>query len=81
MTYDFKCMSCGHVFEGKIRMEDLDKPGISCPECSGNTDRLFHATPDIFIPPYFMTMKSDIFNDKEWADLKKNPDIERYREG
>ena len=31
--YDFKCVSCGHVFNVMAAMSDRDNKRIPCPEC------------------------------------------------
>ena len=38
--YEFKCISCGHVFEALVRSSDPDA-SLECPACSGRSlDRL-----------------------------------------
>ena len=32
--YDFKCLDCGHVFEGSKKMRE---PSLPCEECGGPT--------------------------------------------
>lgn len=37
-TYEYKCETCGYVFERFQSMSD--KPASTCPECHGNLHRL-----------------------------------------
>jgi len=50
-----------------------------CPLCGSKAYRQFHACTNIYTPSYFHTSRSDIFDEGEWQDLKKNPDIERAK--
>ena len=62
--------------------EKLKKPhdlNLTCPRCDREALKMFSATSNVFIPPYFMTMKSDIYDYDDWRKLKKNPNIERAR--
>ena len=79
MIYDFKCIDrdCGFVFEEVVR--NFKTNVTECPKSGEIAGKEFCATSNIFIPPYFMTMKSDIFDSKDWENLKKNPNIERAR--
>ena len=81
MTFEFKCEECKKLFEVSISVEIAKLyPGYpECPECGGRTKKQFHACTNIYVPSYFHTSRSDIFDDKEWQDLKKNPDIERAK--
>ncbi len=80
MRYNFTCddPNCGYEFEAIVSIENCDEPQ-GCPRCGRTATRQFNATSNVFIPPYFMTMKSDIFTDLEWRKLKDNPNIERLR--
>ena len=37
-TYEYRCKSCGHVFERIKKMSD--PPGDTCPECGSEAERL-----------------------------------------
>ena len=43
-TYDYKCKTCGHRFEGRAKMSD---PPLPCPEhgCGGETEKIFTTAP------------------------------------
>lgn len=75
MILDFKCDNCDRTTEQEIYNGRIPK----CPNCGGRLKKLFYATSNVHIPAYFHTSKSDIFTDTEWADLKKNPNIERSK--
>ena len=75
MIFNFKCVECKKVFE--MYANPADDTIKQCPHCGGNAIRQFHACTNIYVPSYFHTSRSDIFTDKEWQDLKRNPDIER----
>ena len=77
MIYEYRCNKCEHEFEAKVFMSD--KSIVKCPECESESTKLFAATTNVFIPPYFHTMKSDIFNYQDWRNLKKNPNMERAK--
>lgn len=74
MIYSFKCLACKNNFE---KVASFNDEFIMCPKCGKYAQRQFHACTNMYIPSYFHTSKSDIFSDTEWADLKKNPNIER----
>lgn len=74
MRFNFKCLKCGNIFEESVSPLETVK---LCPKCGKYAQRQFHACTNMYIPSYFHTSKSDIFSDTEWADLKKNPNIER----
>lgn len=38
-TYDYKCSSCGHVFEEFHGMND--QPKIDCPQCQSTSEKQF----------------------------------------
>ena len=40
--YDYRCGSCGKVFEVEHGM--TEHPDIVCPECGGATERVFNAS-------------------------------------
>jgi len=40
-AYDFKCRTCAHVFE--ITRPATDDSAVACPECGGDTKRVFSA--------------------------------------
>jgi len=40
-TYEYRCPSCGHVFE--IFQKMSDEPGAECPECGSASERLLSA--------------------------------------
>lgn len=74
MIFDFKCKMCGKVFE---ETAGIKNNSAICPDCKGRAVKIFSATTNFHIPPYFRTSRSDIFSDSEWAALKKDPNIER----
>lgn len=76
MIYDFQCLNCNHKFEKSMSSKDTELY-IICPKCGKYAEKQFKATSNMFVPSYFHTAKSDIFTDTEWADLKKDPNIER----
>lgn len=76
MILDFKCNKCRRIFEKNVPTK---QKSIRCLYCKGKAKKMFHATSNIHIPAYFHTSRSDIFSDKEWQDLKKDPNIERAR--
>lgn len=76
MIFEFKCKKCNNVFEQNATSNDAY---WTCPRCGGYAKRMFSATPNIFIPAYFHTSRSDIFSDTEWQDLKKDPNVERAK--
>ena len=75
MKYSYECLNCNGKFEKTAKIDEV----VLCPKCGIPADRKFHATSDVFIPSYFHTMKSDIFDYDDWRKLKKNPNIERLR--
>jgi putative FmdB family regulatory protein len=44
--YDYECQECAHVFELKQSFDSL--PQGTCPICSGESKRKFHAVPIIY---------------------------------
>ena len=44
--YDYECTSCHHVFE--MRQSFDSDPVATCPECSNQANRKFHAVPIVF---------------------------------
>jgi putative FmdB family regulatory protein len=77
MIYEFLCQDCGHTFEAVSSWHD---DFTNCPKCNGIAKKQFNASNiSVFIPPYFHTNKSDIFTDTEWAELKKDPNVERAK--
>ncbi len=51
--YDYQCVSCGHQFE---LVQSFSEAGAgTCPVCSGNGRRLFHAVPVIYKGSGFYT--------------------------
>jgi putative FmdB family regulatory protein len=51
--YDYQCVSCGHQFE---LVQSFSEAGTgTCPACSGNGRRLFHAVPVIYKGSGFYT--------------------------
>ena len=44
--YDYECTSCHHVFE--MRQSFDSEPVATCPECSNQANRKFHAVPIVF---------------------------------
>lgn len=70
MILEYKCSSCKNTFESN---------NPTCPKCGNIAKKQFHATSNVFIPAYFHTSRSDIFTDKEWQDLKKDPNVERAK--
>lgn len=84
MIYEFKCTKCGKVFERNMTSDSVlfdseNMKDFTFCSCGSAAEKQFHATSNVFIPAYFHTSKSDIFTDKEWQDLKKNPNIERAK--
>jgi putative FmdB family regulatory protein len=39
-SYDFKCVTCAHVCE--VTRPGSDDSPVPCPECGGQTKRIFH---------------------------------------
>ena len=76
MRFSFKCDKCNSVFEQVASPTNRMK---LCPFCGSKAYRQFHACTNIYTPSYFHTSRSDIFDEGEWQDLKKNPDIERAK--
>ena len=79
MIYSFQCLdhNCAYEFEAKIRIAKIDE--MRCPRCGAGAEKLFAATSNVFIPAYFYTMKSDVFDYQDWRNLKKNPNMERAK--
>ena len=73
MIFQYKCLECNKEFD---KVTDSVTEYVDC-SCGAKAIKVFHATTNFHIPSYFHTSKSDIFTDTEWAELKKNPDIER----
>ncbi len=48
-------------------------------DVGAEAEKLFAATSNVFIPAYFHTMKSDVFDYQDWRNLKKNPNMERAK--
>ena len=40
--YDYRCTSCGHVFEVEHGM--MEHPEVSCPDCGGAAEKVFSAS-------------------------------------
>ena len=76
MRFYYKCEKCKKIFEEIARPDEKLK---ACPCCGATSARQFHACTNIYVPGYFHTSRSDIFTDKEWQDLKKDPNIERAK--
>lgn len=77
MIFDFRCLCCGFEFESNNFKNFAEETYTVCPKCGKYAQKQFHACVNMYVPSYFHTSKSDIFTDTEWADLKKDPNIER----
>jgi len=76
MIYEFKC-GCGCSFDVVLRQQS---DFYICPVCGSKAEKQFNASNiSVFIPSCFHTNKSDIFTDTEWAELKKDPNVERAK--
>lgn len=75
MIFEFRCSKCNFIFEDNVSSDTL----VLCPKCESICERQFHATTNFHIPSYWHTSRSDVFTDKEWADLKKDPNVERAK--
>jgi putative FmdB family regulatory protein len=51
--YDYQCNSCGHEFE--LTQSFKEAGSGTCPECSGEGRRVFHAVPVIYKGSGFYT--------------------------
>ena len=51
--YDYECLSCGHPFE--LRQSFHETGAGTCPLCSGQARRKFHAVPVIYKGSGFYT--------------------------
>jgi len=51
--YDYQCKSCGNEFE--LRQSFSEAGSGTCPECSGEGRRVFHAVPVIYKGSGFYT--------------------------
>lgn len=40
--YDYRCTSCGNVFEVEHGM--TERPQVNCPACGGSADKVFSAS-------------------------------------
>jgi putative FmdB family regulatory protein len=76
MIYYYRCEKCKTLFEEASRLGETLK---ACPCCGATATREFHACTNIYVPSYFHTSRSDIFTDKEWQELKKDPNVERAK--
>jgi protein-arginine kinase activator protein McsA len=74
MINNFKCLKCKQTFE-KVSTNKYEP----CPYCYSITEKQFRATSNLFVPGWFHQVRSDIFSDKEWEDLRKDPNTERYK--
>jgi len=77
MIYTFKCKDCDCDFD---EVSSVSNDFHACPRCGGIANKVFNAS-NIFmyIPSWWHTNKSDIFTDTEWAELKKDPNVERAK--
>ncbi|MEE2881894.1 MAG: zinc ribbon domain-containing protein [Chloroflexota bacterium] len=64
--YDYQCKSCGNEFE--LRQSFSEAGSGTCPECSGEGRRVFHAVPVIYKGSGFYT--TDYGRPKAPADEK-----------
>ena len=78
MKFEYRCTNkaCEYEFEAVVSIREENKI-IPCPRCGQDSEKQFRATSNFYIPPYFQTMKSDIFDYDDWKKLKSNPNIER----
>jgi putative FmdB family regulatory protein len=44
--YEYACDTCGHRFD--VRHSADERPALTCPECEGATQKVFHAAGIIF---------------------------------
>ncbi len=51
--YDYRCVECDHYFELRQSFSEAGKG--SCPECSGEGRRVYHAVPVIYKGSGFYT--------------------------
>ena len=81
MIFEFECLNedCGNKFEENISFSKYYVKYVKCPKCGRHAIKKFHATTNMFVPSYFHTSRSDIFSDSEWQELKKDPNVERYK--
>ncbi len=73
--YDYQCNSCGNEFE--LTQSFKEAGAGSCPECSGEGRRVFHAVPVIYKGSGFYTTdygrpKTSTDNGKEEKDSTKD---------
>ena len=76
--YDYRCVSCGHDFE--LRQSFKEAGTGTCPACSGQGQRVYHAVPVIYKGSGFYTTdygrpKAPVEKDtKESTDSKSTSD-------
>jgi putative FmdB family regulatory protein len=76
--YDYQCNSCGHEFE--LTQSFKEAGSGTCPECSGEGRRVYHAVPVIYKGSGFYTTdygrpKAPVENGgKETKETKSSPD-------
>ena len=73
--YDYQCVSCGHEFE--LRQSFKEAGAGTCPSCSGEGRRVFHAVPVIYKGSGFYTTdygrpKTPAENGKENKEAKES---------
>ena len=68
--YDYQCKSCGQEFELKQSFSEAGSG--TCPECSGEGRRIFHAVPVIYKGSGFYT--TDYGRPKSPSDEKSSAD-------
>ena len=73
--YDYRCVSCGHDFE--LRQSFKEAGTGTCPACSGQGQRVYHAVPVIYKGSGFYTTdygrpKAPV--EKESTDSKSTSD-------
>ncbi len=72
-TYEYKCKSCGHLFEAFQSM--TDEPLKDCPECDGEVERLIGAGAGLIFKGsgfYITDYRSDSYNKAARADKNKS---------
>lgn len=75
--YDYQCTSCGHEFE--LTQTFKEAGSGTCPECSGEGRRVYHAVPVIYKGSGFYTTdygrpKAPVESNKESTESKSSSD-------
>lgn len=79
--YDYRCVSCGHDFE--LRQSFKEAGSGTCPVCSGQGQRVYHAVPVIYKGSGFYTTdygRPKAPAEKETSDSKESKSASEAKE-